>query len=949
MLQAKSGYIWLATYGGLVRFDGDKFTTFNSANTEGLSYDRILNIFEGVEGGIWIIPEEIEPTILHFKDGKVQRFSFSGESKSRLEIYVKNNDTWLTAAGAVYKFIDNAFVKIPTNTTNRLLQQSENKHSDVWMFEENIIFRSSDDTASIYHELSPEAGLILGIAEYPKSSGTLFIGTQNNQIIKSEHRELDLLQGEADLPPGKFLEYYSDNKNLFAILGGKVLLWNGQKFVEFKLKADLPKNLYIKEIMADNEGNYWIGSEGGGLFKLRPTAISMIDKDQGLQNEKMLSLTTLDDGSMLFSTNCGGVYEWKNGKATLSTIHKYMDAVCNWSVFEDSKNNIWLGDATLYLTKSIDEPGEFFDNRDTFRTTGVRGVLEDAYGNIWVGTNSGVFIYDGTEFENYSYVDGLYNNYINTLYEAKDHSIWVGTAYGINRISDNKVTKIELIQNSSDTSKYSQPSIRSFLEDETGTMWIGTYGNGLFRLKDGKVSNITTEQGLFDNVVSHIVMDEWENFWMGSNRGISRVSRNELNNYFDGNIQQVKSYSYGTSDGMNSAETNGGFTPSTITDSLGNIYFPTVEGVAVVSTRQIITNRIAPPVYIENLRTADGGIPNSELIELPYDNPFLEIGYTAVSFSIPKKVNFKYRMIGLDDSWLEVGNRRVALYSKIPPGKYTFQVIASNNDGVWNTTGASIDIEIIPPFWQTYWFISLVSVAFFSVIGMVYYFRVMILKKENEKQKRFSQQLIESQEQERRRIASELHDGLGQQILVIKNRAEMAKSSVIGSNNLDQELQEIMESATISIQEVRAISHGLRPVHLERLGLTEAIKNLCSQLKKTSTTEWSYHIDDIDELISKDKEINFYRVLQEGTKNVLNHSAAKTASIVIRRLEKEISAFIIDDGKGFDAKVDQEVGGLGFLGMKERIETLGGTLDIQSEIGEGVTIKIILPMIQYGQ
>lgn len=947
MLQAQSGYIWLATYGGLVRFDGDKFTTFNASNTKGLDFDRILNLFEGARGDLWVLPEEIEPIILHFKDGEIEPHIFPEISRTELVIYVSNGETWLTGSGKIYKFINNKFTEVPTQSINNLANKFTVNKNAVWMFEGNKIYQSAEDSVIIYHELPDAEGWILDMIEYPKGSGTYFIGTYNNLMIRFENGKETIVQEGSELPAGKFLRYYTDGENLFAIMGGNLLLWNGQKFEHFTFNADLPENLFIEDLIADYEGNYWVGTEGDGLFKLRPTIISMIDKRHGLQNEKMLSLTSLDNGKMLFSTNCGGVYEWENGKATLSTLHKYLDAVCNWSVYEDSKNNLWLGDAKLYVTKSLDKPGKFFDTEDGFNTIGVRGILEDKEGDIWVATNFGVYKYDGTKFENFATADGLNNNYIITLYEDKSGAIWVGSMYGVNKISNNEVIKIDLLHDVNDTSIYSQPYIRAFFEDESGAMWIGSYGYGLYKFKDGHVDNITTEQGLFDNVVSHIVMDEQENFWMGSNRGISRVNRNELNQYFDGNIEQVKSYSYGVTEGMNSAETNGGFSPSTITDSLGNIYFPTVQGVAVVSTRQIKTNNIPPPVYIENLRNVEGEIANTKVITIPYNNPFLEIEYTAVSFSAPKKVNYKYRMIGLDNSWLDVGNRSVAMYSIIPPGKYTFQVIASNNDGVWNTTGASINIEVIAPFWQKNWFIALVSFLFFATVGLGVYYRILFLKKENEKQRRFSQQLIESQEQERRRIASDLHDGLGQQILVIKNRVELAQNNIENAKNLNQELNKIRESAITSIQEVRTISHGLRPVHLERFGLTEAIRNLCQQLDETSNIGWSYHIDDIDGVIPKDKEINFYRVLQEATKNILNHSSAKTASIAIKRFESEIRAVVSDDGKGFNVKVDRGTDGLGYLGMKERIKTLGGTLDIQSKIGEGVVIKIILPVKQY--
>jgi signal transduction histidine kinase len=233
-----------------------------------------------------------------------------------------------------------------------------------------------------------------------------------------------------------------------------------------------------------------------------------------------------------------------------------------------------------------------------------------------------------------------------------------------------------------------------------------------------------------------------------------------------------------------------------------------------------------------------------------------------------------------------------------------------------------------------------VGLVFLTSGPAVYYYRVSQLKKENDKQKRFSEQLINSQEAERRRIASELHDGLGQQILVIKNRLELAKQQIGNTKKLEEELDEIMKSTKISISDVRTISHGLRPVHLEKFGLTDAIINLCREIKDSDSIEWSYHIDKIDGLIDKNKEIHFYRVVQEGVNNIMKHSSAREASVLIKRTDYNIFTTIWDDGKGFDLKNLTGTEGLGFIGMKERVETLGGTIDIKSAPVNGTTIKI---------
>ena len=216
-----------------------------------------------------------------------------------------------------------------------------------------------------------------------------------------------------------------------------------------------------------------------------------------------------------------------------------------------------------------------------------------------------------------------------------------------------------------------------------------------------------------------------------------------------------------------------------------------------------------------------------------------------------------------------------------------------------------------------------------------------LISAENERQKRFSEQLIESEEQERRRIANELHDSLGQQILVIKNRAELAKNYLDNPMALQEQLNDIVDSAQSSISDVRTISHGLRPVHLERFGLTEAIMNLCDNVRQTSDIEWIVEIDDIDNTIESEKEINFYRVIQEAINNILKHSSATQAEIFVKIENSEISTTIIDNGAGFNPDKREHKEGLGLTGMIERVESLGGVFKINTNhIGTSLSFRV---------
>lgn len=950
IIQTRDGYLWMATFGGIVRFDGHTFTVFNKSNLPGLYSDRNLELYEDLEGGIWIFPEGNETLLQRYKEGKIETYTFPETSLTRLNIAEDDHGTlWLSAFKKMFRFTKNGFKNVGITDDPLLKLKAREDTSGVWFAFGNKLMKTLSDSVVLMQEFDLGSGReMIEVTEYPKNSGTLYLGTVSKGIFRIKNGEIENYNTTNGLPDNYFVRFVRyDKDQLIALLASTIGYWNGNRF-EGKEPLQSLENISYRSIIEDNEGNFWVGTNGDGLYKLRPTPITMIDRDQGLANQKMLSITERKNGNALLSTNCGGIYEWNGEKATKLPLHKKFDSQCNWAVYEDSNKNIWIGSIGVYNAPSTEGPVTRLGEEVGFKGYSVFGIFEDSQKHIWVLSAEGIFVKEGDSFRHYTTEDGLYYNDSRTIFEDSKGNIWIGSHAGLNRYKKGSFEKISLLSdNRQQNALIEQPSVRAIYEDQEGAIWVGTYGNGLFRIHNNQISNVTKKDGLFDDIISHIVEDEFGYFWMGSNRGISRVSRQELNQFLSGEVDQVQAMSFGTREGMNSAETNGGFYPSTYTDSRGKIYFPTVEGVAVVDPSSVEKNETPPSVYIENLRSNETEYAVSEEIELPYDTPFLDIKYTAISFSDPSKVEFKYRMKGLDDSWISVGGQRSALYSKIPPGEYEFQVIASNNDGVWNETGASVAIMVVPPFWGKPWFQLIVAIFLMTVGPSFYFFRVMKLKRENERKKRFSEQLIESQEQERRRIARELHDGLGQQILVIKNRAELAQNQIDKPEEIANQLKEIMMSAMSSIGDVRNISHNLRPVHLEKFGLREAIINLCDQLQRTSSIDWSYHVDEIDGLIPKDKEINFYRIIQEAINNVLKHSGASEASVIIKKTITGVNAVIMDDGEGFNIKQKDSISGLGLLGMEERMESLAGKLNVESSPKEGTSIRIFIPSEQY--
>jgi signal transduction histidine kinase len=439
---------------------------------------------------------------------------------------------------------------------------------------------------------------------------------------------------------------------------------------------------------------------------------------------------------------------------------------------------------------------------------------------------------------------------------------------------------------------------------------------------------------------------------MSCNRGIYRVRKQELNDFAEGKISTVTSVAFGKSDGMENVECNGGRWPAGIKARDGRLWFPTMGGVAVIDPASVTTNAQPPPVVIEAARIDNQPVtiellnsalsnPAAALQLAPRQNNF-EIQYTALSFINAENLKFRYKLEGQDHDWVEAGTRRTAYYSYLPPGDYTFRVIAANRDGVWNTAGQSLRIRVLPAFYRTWWFLTLVGLALGGAVFGVFKYRITQLKRQQAAQQAFAHQLIESQEAERQRIAAELHDSLGQHLLVIRNRAALGERAVQDPVQSRNQFDEITASATQAISEVRAISHNLRPVNLDRLGLTATIEEMVEKVAESSGIQFSADIEALENgWLTKEQEVNCFRIIQESLNNIVKHAQATKAYVELWRQDGALHLTVRDNGRGYDVgSISQR--GLGLTSISERVRILGGTQTVTTAPGAGTMISITI-------
>jgi len=470
-------------------------------------------------------------------------------------------------------------------------------------------------------------------------------------------------------------------------------------------------------------------------------------------------------------------------------------------------------------------------------------------------------------------------------------------------------------------------------KDDSENLWLGTYSDGLlkFDIRKKVFTSYSTENGLPDNTVYGILEDRNKNLWLSTNKGLSNFIVNE-NRFIN----------YDKSDGLINEEYN---RRSCYKDKNGIMYFGGINGVDYFNPEEIVRNTIVPNIVLTDFKifnkSFSTGTESSYLkeINMPYDQNSISFQFASLDFTDPAANKYLYKMNGIDEEWIEPGTDRIANYTKLPAGHYLLQVKGSNSDGFWNEKGLALLINISPPFWATWWFRSLVILFFAGSIMLIFKRKTDRLEKEKNIQQQFSQNLILSVENERKRIARELHDGLGQNLLIIKNKAYSSASDELNENIIN-EVKSIESLAMGSLTEIREIAYNLHPHQIDRLGLTKAIESSLTPLISTGNIKVSYHIDNIDNLVPKEYEINIYRIVQESLNNIIKHSEAKNASVVIINSEGLIKINIEDDGKGFILEEALKKNSLGMASFNERIKILKGTITIDSKIGSGTSIEV---------
>ncbi|MCY7347697.1 MAG: hypothetical protein LH614_15950, partial [Pyrinomonadaceae bacterium] len=716
--QTSDGYLWMTTLDGLVRFDGVRFTVFNKSNRKNLPTNRLVKIFAEADNTLWIGTEE--SGVVRYRNGEFQTFTTAdGLPSNRVEEIQKDTDGSLlifTQTGIV-RFRDHRF-SIEREQNFRDYKIYIAPSGTRWEMDKNGLRSVSKDGRETRYDLPFDIQRISSdrVSNYfsfvemlEDGEGALWFSAAGN-LFKLKDGKVLIFTAKDGMPPS-LITVLAQNRQGDIWLGtekdGACRLAEN-RFVCFDTEKGLSSN-YINDIFSDHEGTLWITTYEKDFNRVTKQIVTPLSTAAGLFDKNIYPILEDLNGAVWIGS-FSALSKYENGKITNYTRRDGLFYEFVQSLFEDADGRLWIGSlgGVEYL-----ENGKFYDFTEKLGLPigdyDFWDIHQDRHGAFWFATNKGVIKYDGATATRLRTENGLPGNDVKAILEAQDGTLWFGTYDGLAELKDGKFTAFT--ENEGMVGNY----VRTIYEDDAGTLWIGTYDDGLSRFKDGKFTNYTTENGLFSNGVFQILEDASGNFWMSSNQGIYRVSRQQLDDFADGKITAITSTVFGKSDGMLNTECNGGRQPAGIKAKDGKLWFPTQDGAAIIDPEAVTFNPQPPPVVIESIKIDNieqSAGPNLQsAIEMQPNQNNLEIRYTGLSFIKPEQMQFRYRLEGLDENWTDAANRRTAYFSHIPPGKYTFRVIAANSDGIWNEQGAAIEIVVKPAFYQTWWFFVLCALA----------------------------------------------------------------------------------------------------------------------------------------------------------------------------------------------------------------------------------------------
>jgi ligand-binding sensor domain-containing protein/signal transduction histidine kinase len=914
ILQARDGFLWIATHQGLTRFDGQHFT-----RVPGVKMNiYIHSMAEGPDGDLWL---GTQAGVFRVSSNVLDQ-----PGDPRVTVY------HLGSGGddAVWKVLSGRDGTLWAGTTRGLYRWSGGPD-----------FSPVVSGYGVYHITEAPDGHIL----IPKPGG--YVEWDGASAI--DHSEIAQQLG---IKPDQVFQvfrdrqgalWFSTGQGLFRQLAGSVTNIGGRGKAAYETYQDANGNYWISTaggvfrvrgsafeavatdvqcriLFADRDGGLWIGANGDGLIHIQDRTVHMFTTDEGLRSHVVMAALATRSGKLWVATNCGGI-AWFDGERFHPLPDKDHRADCAFSLAEDDNGDLLVGTFGQGIFRLHDGVLMPYLNTPALPGDTVQGILNTHDGSLWIATTRGLARLRDGQLRTYTTADGLTDN--NLRYLFKDHAgtFWAATATGVDRLVGDRFTPLIV------------RSVPALLGEYRGNLYI-KFIDGVSRFAEGKAPVALTPLGFPNSMI--VASDE---LWLAEHNGIMRVKRWEQDRGIPADYAI-----YNRADGMRAAEcTDGGLGPHLTITGDGKLWVTTLQGLAMIDLPRLPRDAGKPVLYVRDTVVGRKSQRPGDRLVLPPGTSHVELAFDPVELSAPHRIRLQYKLDGVDDGWLDAPPSHVAMYSGIPPGAHTFHVRATNRDGVWDLAGMTYQVTQEPFVYQTAWFQALGVAAFLGMLCGLYWYRMRRLAHD------FNVRL-EERVTERTRIARELHDTLMQSFQGLMLHLQVV-NELLSHGRAKTELEKSLGHADRAIAEGRSALYDLRSSASATSDLPESIEALAGELSAEGAATFRLVVEGPPRKVQTMIRDEIYRIAREALRNAFHHAQA-------RHIEAEITyggrAFLLrirDDGEGIPPEILEQgrPGHYGVRGMRERATQIGGKLDIWSGVGAGTEIEFsIAASIAYG-
>ena len=962
VLQSRSGYLWVSTAEGVARFDGVRFRNFDVGNTPSLENSYCELIFEDRAGRLWISHDSGEVTIV--EDGQFRalplRDGWLGSQVSRI-VEDRFGTVWLlNRRGHLRQVRDERIGPILSRKHQPvILNLIADRDGRIWACTGSAVFEL-DERGEVDTQVTPELEGFENPMIWPARDGGIWIAQQawfrrwhdGNWVGPARQTALDPTPPDR---PTHWLEMSSGMMVVATIKRGLLILAPDGQRHEISVAGSQEPHRHplgspgrVTALHEDREGNLWVATGGNGLSLVRPRTVTMRPLPG---NRRVLAAISSKQGGMWIGTEGAGLYRLNNQELRRYTDKEGLRNHLVSALAEDAEGRLWVANSASEILRF---DGQTFQPVTTLPALRRIHALMPANGGVWVGGDQGGFLSSDGTFTPLSTTPEETPTNIRCFAQSPDGAVWIGTrSRGLFRYANGSVSRFTR------DAEIPGNQIWALHADADGTVWAAIFGHGLARIRAGRIALISSRNGLPSDVICHLLDDGLGNLWLSSNRGISRISRADLDRCADGQIDHFPSLLLTTSDGLTTLELIGGEHSAGCRTNDGRLWFATTIGLATLSPDVIRSNNSSPLMLIEEIRAGDrklAGISNANqtsarwpVVQVPPGVHGLEIDYAGLSFAAPNRVRFRYRFEGRDRKWTEVGEERTARFRDLPPGEYTFQVTASTGESAW-AEPAALTLRIAPFFWQTTWFAILSCTGAVVLLGGIAY---AIARREHRKR------MIEIEhqraiERDRTRIAHDLHDDIGAGLTQLNLLAHATQKILPDPARAEVRVQEMRTAITDMTESLDEIVWAINPRHdsLDSLVgyLGKFIQDFLHRGGVRCLLDFPIELNDIE--VTSEVRHGLYLTMREALHNVLRHSGATEVRVSMKHDSGFITFQIDDNGRGFppaDLRPASDPGarrsnGVGLGSMKRRLAEIGGDCTIADRTEGGVSVVLRLPL-----